>query len=91
MKSHDMPRNFIKFAEIPVCMRNFHILGGIPTFFVFLSVSSPPGELKNLNIPIGITRFSACGGQGTTRILQKTDFGIFAEFSGILRETVKFW
>ena len=62
-------------------MRNFHIFGEISPFLVFWSVSSPPGELKNLNIPIGITRFSACGGQGTTRILQKVILASFCRFS----------
>ena len=59
----------------------FPYFWGIARFFVFWSVSSPPGELKNLNIPIGITRFSACGGQGTTRILQKVILASFCRFS----------
>ena len=62
-------------------MRNFHDSGEISPLLVFWSVSSPPGELKNLNIPIGITRFSACGGQGTTRILQKMILASFYRFS----------
>ena len=62
-------------------MRNFHDSGEISPLLVFWSVSSPPGELKNLNIPIGITRFSACGGQGTTRILQKVILASFCRFS----------
>ena len=62
-------------------MRKFNIFGEISPFFVFWSVSSPPGELKNLNIPIGISRFSACGGQGTTRILQNVILASFCRFS----------
>ena len=62
-------------------MWNFNGLGEIPPFLGFWSVSSPPGELKNLNIPIGISMFSACGGQGTTRILQKVIFASFSRFS----------
>ena len=59
----------------------FSYFGEISPFLVFWSVSSPPGELKNLNIPIGITRFSACGGQGTTRILQNVILASFCRFS----------
>ena len=59
----------------------FSYFGEISPLFVFWSVSSPPGELENLNIPIGITRFSACGGQGTTRILQNVIFALFCRFS----------
>ena len=67
----------MKFAEFPWFLLNFHNFGGISPFFVFWSVSSPPGELKNINIPIGIARFSACGGQGPTRILQNVIFTWF--------------
>ena len=59
----------------------FPYFGEFPPFLGFWSVSSPPGELKNLNIPIGITRFSACGGQGTTRILQNVILASFCRFS----------
>ena len=82
--------SFMKFPEISWFLRNFHISGEISPFLVFWSVSSPPGRLKNLNIPIGITRFSACGGQGTTRILQNVILASFCRFPGILREIVKF-
>ena len=58
------------FAENS-CFRRFS------PFLVSWSVSGPPGRLKNLNIPIGITRFSACGGQGTTRILQRLFLACF--------------
>ena len=71
----------MKFPEISWFSLNFHILMGNSLFWVFGSVSSPPGELKNLNIPIGITRFWACGGQGTYRILQKLVFASFCRFS----------
>ena len=37
--------------------------------------------VKNINIPIGILRFSACGGQGTTRIFQNVIFLSFCRFS----------
>ena len=67
----------MEFSEISWFLRNFHISGEILPFLVFWSVSSPPGELENLNIPIGITRFSACGGQGPTRILQNVIFAWF--------------
>ena len=78
--------NFIKFPEISWFVRIFHDSGEISPLLVFWSVSSPPGELKNLNIPIGITRFSACGGQGTTRILQKM---ILASFCGFSRNSAE--
>ena len=81
--------NCMKFPEIWWFRRNFHISEEISPFLVFWSVSSPPRELKNLNIPMGITRFSACGSQGPTRILQKlisawfcANFGNFAENAG---------
>ena len=74
MKFHEICRNFMICAEFSYFGGNFTILG-------FWSVSSPPGELKNLNIPIGITRFSACGGQGSTRILQNVIFASFCRFS----------
>ena len=81
MKFHEIWRNFM-------ILRIFHISGEILPFLVFWSVSSPPGELKNLNIPIGITRFWACGGQGTYRILQKWFLHHFTDFPGIL---LKWW
>ena len=56
-------------------------LGGNFDFFLFWSDPRGPGRLRNLNIPIGILRFSACGGQGTTRILQKVIFASFCRFS----------
>ena len=68
MKCYEICRFFV---------RNFHGLGEIHHFLGFWSVSSPPGELKNLNIPIGISMISACGGQGTTRIIQKVIFASF--------------
>ena len=74
MKFQEILRNSMIYAE-------FSYFGEISPFLVFWSVSSPPGELQNLNIPIGITRFSACGGQGTTRILQKVIFASFCRFS----------
>ena len=74
MEFHEICRTSMIFAE-------FSHFGEISPFLVFWSVSSPPGELKNLNIPIGITRFSACGGQGTTRILQKVILASFCRFS----------
>ena len=48
---------------------------------MFWGVSGPPERLGNLDIPIGITRFSACGGQGTTRILQNVILASFCRFS----------
>ena len=74
MKFHENFRNFMICAE-------FSYFGEISPFLGFWSVWSPPGELKNLNNPIGITRFSACGGQGTTRILQKMILASFCRFS----------
>ena len=82
--------NFTKFPEISWFVRNFHDSGEISPLLVFWSVSSPPGELKNLNIPIGITRFWACGGQGTYRILQKVIFASFYRFSRTSAKMVKF-
>ena len=55
--------HFIKFHEISWTFRKFHDFAElshfreISPFLVFWSVLSPPGELENLNIPIGITRF----------------------------------
>ena len=49
-EAHEISSNFMIFAEFPHFRE-------ISPFLVFWSVSSPPGELKNLNIPIGITRF----------------------------------
>ena len=74
MKFHEIFRTFMNFAE-------FSQFGGTFTIFMFWSVSSPPGELKNLNIPIGISMFSACGGQGTTRMLQNVIFAPFCIIS----------
>ena len=62
-------------------LRNFHAFSGFPPFLVCWSVSGPPGRLKNLDIPIGITMFSACGGQGTTRILQNVILASFCRFA----------
>ena len=73
--------NFTNFAEFSWFLRKFHIFNEICRFCGFWSVWSRPEELKNLNIPIGISRFSACGGQGTTRILQKLNFASFCRFS----------
>ena len=74
MKFHEIYRIFMIFAE-------FSHFGEISPFLGFWSVWSPPGELQNLNNPIGITRFSACGGHGTTRILQKVILASFCRFS----------
>ena len=70
MEFHEFSTTFMISAEFSYFWRNF-------TFLVFWSVSNPPEELKNLNIPIGITRFPACGGQGPTRILQNVIFAWF--------------
>ena len=74
MEFHETFRFFMIFAE-------FSHFGEISPFLGFWSVWSPPGELKNLNMPIGITMFSACGGQGITRILQKLIFASFCRTS----------
>ena len=77
-------RNFMKFGEISW---NFMISAEISwflrfsQFLAFWSVLGRPGRLKNLNNPIGILRFPACGGQGTTRILRKLNFASFCRFS----------
>ena len=74
MKFHGISWSFIILGE-------FHVFRRISPLLVFWSVSGPPGRLKNINIPIGITRFSACGGQGTTRISQKMIFASFYRFA----------
>ena len=88
---HEISWHFMKFHEISWFLRNFHVCRGFSPFFCFWSVSGPPGRLKNISIPIGITRFSACGGQGTTRILQKLLLACFCRISRNSAEMVKFW
>ena len=81
-----MPRNFWIIHD---SCETFMFWGN-PTI-VFWSVSSPPGELKNLNIPIGISMFSACGGQGTTRMLQNVIFASFCRISKNSAENYEIW
>ena len=73
--------NLVKIHETSWFWLQIHEFCVFYIFFAFWSVSGRPGRVKNLNNPIGILRFSACGGQGTTRILQKLIFASFCRFS----------
>ena len=57
-------------AEKPVLEWKRAISAGILWFSLFWSDPCGPGRLRNLNIPIGISRFPARDGQGPLRIIK---------------------
>ena len=85
---HEIPWKFMKFHDFSWIPCNFHVFRGFPPIFVFWGVWGPPGRFENLDIPIGISRFSACGSQGTPKILQNV---ILAPFCWFSRNSAENW